>query len=220
MTIIAIFLALLPVLVMLFHIVVIQDHDPEPPRTVGFAFVWGCLMVIPAIWSERAIVIENDFLNAMFGIAIIEEALKLAVLMIYIWKHKDFNDSFDAMVYAVVVSLGFAAVENVMYVIKGGIQVAIARDIISVPGHANNGIVMGFFFAKAKTYFYHNRRGKQYMYLVLALLAPTFLHGMFDYFCVISRDWVITQTIVQDIFCLALMSMATRMDKPLEQNDK
>ena len=223
MIIIAIILALVPVAVMLFQVVLIADRDPEPLRTVGFAFLWGCLMVAPAFFSERAIAIENKFLDATFGIAIIEEALKLAVLMIYIWKHKDFNDSFDAMVYAAVVSLGFAATENVMYVIHGGIKTAILRDLISVPMHANVGIVMGYFFAKAKMHFYHNRRGKQYLHLALALLTPTLLHGVFDYLCVLktnSLEWVITFAILNDIFCLILMFLSSHTDKPLVQDDK
>ncbi len=221
MIVLSMFLALLPVVV-IFYYVYCHDHDPEPMRTTGFAFMWGCLSVAPAFFCERAITIESKFLDAFFGIAIIEEALKLAMLMLYIWKHKDFNDSFDAIVYSVTVSLGFAAVENVMYVFHGGISVAIARAMFSIPGHATLAIVMGYFFAKAKTHYYHQRRGKQYQQLALALLVPTLLHGLFDYICIMGRqssEWLITFAIILDLFCVILMKLSAKMDKPLAEDN-
>ena len=223
MAIILILLALLPVAAILFFIYR-HDHDPEPMRTVGFAFLWGCVSVVPAILGELVVNIEDPFLDATFGVALIEEAAKLAMLMLYIWKHADFNDSFDAIVYSVTVSLGFAAVENIMYVINGGLEVAILRALFSIPGHATFAIIMGYFFAKAKTHFYYRRREQQYAYLALALMLPTLTHGIYDFFAITAHDheeralMLLGFVVVVDIICIIIVKCAAKGDKPLVQD--
>lgn len=223
MEIILIILAILPVAVLLW-IVYRKDHDPEPLRTVGFAFLWGCVSVVPAILGEWMVSFDNAFLDATLGVAIVEELVKLAVLMLYIWRHADFNDSFDAIVYSVTVSLGFATVENIMYVVNGGLSVAILRALLSIPGHATFAIIMGYFFAKAKTHFYYQRKNKQYAYLALSLLIPTLIHGIYD-FLVISCETnnslvilVLAFSIVVDVICFVLLHNAAKNDKPMVQD--
>lgn len=73
----------------------------------------------------------------------IEEGIKYRVLLRRTWNEPNFNYRFDGVVYAVFVSLGFAAVENVMYVLTSGFSTAVARAIFSIPGHAMFGVVMG-----------------------------------------------------------------------------
>jgi RsiW-degrading membrane proteinase PrsW (M82 family) len=217
-------LALLPVAAILFFIYR-HDHDPEPMRTVGFAFLWGCVSVVPAILGELVVEIEDPFLDATFGVALIEEAAKLAMLMLYIWKHADFNDSFDAIVYSVTVSLGFAAVENIMYVINGGLDVAILRALFSIPGHATFAILMGYYFAKAKTHFYYGRRQQQYTYLALALMVPTLAHGIYDFLAMTAQDHeerimlLLGFVGVIDIICIIMVRVAAKNDKPMVQDN-
>ena len=219
-----ILLALLPVAAILFFIYR-HDHDPEPIRTICFAFLWGCVSVVPALLGEWVVDIEDPFLNATFGIAFVEEAAKLAMLMLYIWKHADFNDSFDAIVYSVTVSLGFAAVENIMYVINGGLDVAILRALFSIPGHATFAILMGYNFAKAKTHFYYGRRQQQYTYLALALMVPTLAHGIYDFLAMTAQDHeerimlLLGFVGVIDIICIIMVRIAAKNDKPMVQDN-
>lgn len=221
---ILIILALLPVAVILYY-VYRHDRDPEPLRTVAFAFMWGCVSVVPAIIGEITVQFENTFLNAMFGVAIIEETSKLAILMLYIWKHADFNDSFDAIVYSVTVSLGFAAIENIMYVVENGLSTAILRALFSIPGHTTFAIIMGYFFAKAKTHFYYGRREKQYQNLALSLSLATLGHGIYDYLCMTMSDnnyrivLLLIYVAISDIACLWILKTAAKNDKPLVQDD-
>ncbi|MBQ1697341.1 MAG: PrsW family intramembrane metalloprotease [Bacteroidales bacterium] len=223
MIVLLILLAILPVAGVLFY-VYHKDHDPEPLKTVAFAFLWGCVSVIPAILGEWLLMFDNVFLNATFGIALVEEAVKLAVLMLYIWKHADFNDSFDAIVYSVTVSLGFATVENIMYVSHGDLSVAIARALLAIPGHATFAIVMGYFYAKAKTHYYYGRKDKQYTYLALSLLLPTLIHGIYDYFAMTCSEdneqtvWLLIFVITIDIICFILLQKASKNDKHIEQD--
>lgn len=217
-------LALLPVAAV-FYYVYRKDHDPEPPRTLGFAFLWGCVSVIPAIIAELVFVSENLAVETFLNVALVEESVKLAALMLYIWKHADFNDSFDAIVYSVTVSLGFAAVENIMYVFQGGVMVAVMRALLSIPGHASFAILMGLFLAKAKHHFYHGRQSQQYINLILALLSATTAHGIYDYLALSSSEnelsfgWMIGFVVILDAICLAIIHKESKNDHPMV-NDK
>jgi len=217
-------LALLPV-VAVFYYVYRKDHDPEPPRTLGFAFLWGCVSVIPAIIAELVFASDNLAVETFLNVALVEESVKLAALMLYIWKHADFKDSFDAIVYSVTVSLGFAAVENIMYVFQGGVMVAVMRALLSIPGHASFAILMGLFLAKAKHHFYHGRQSQQYINLLLALLSATTAHGIYDYLALSSSEnelsfgWMIGFVVILDAICLAIIHKESKNDHPMV-NDK
>jgi RsiW-degrading membrane proteinase PrsW (M82 family) len=213
-------LALLPVAAVLYY-VYRKDHDPEPRRTLGFAFLWGCLSVIPAVISEWTFETTDPFIEMYLTVALSEEVVKLAVLMLYIWKHADFNDSFDAIVYSVTVSLGFAAIENILYVFQGGLTVAIARALLSIPGHATFAILMGVFFSRAKHHFYYGRRLQQYTHLALALLTATVAHGTYDYLAINSEDndamvlALLAFVILLDVICLIIIHKEANNDRPM-----
>ena len=80
----------------------------------------------------------------------IEEGVKYRVLLRRTWNEPHFNHRFDGVVYGVFVSLGFAAVENVLYVLTSGFSTAVVRAIFSIPGHAMFGVVMGEAMSRAK----------------------------------------------------------------------
>lgn len=213
-------LALLPVAAV-FYYVYRKDRDPEPPRTLGFAFLWGCVSVIPAIIAELVFESENLAIETFLCVGLVEESVKLAVLMLYIWKHADFNDSFDAIVYSVTVSLGFAAIENIMYVFQGGVMVAVMRALLSIPGHAAFAILMGLFLARAKHHFYYGRRQQQYLNLFLALCTATTAHGIYDYLALSSSDadlsfgWMIGFVVILDAVCLLIVHNESKNDRPM-----
>ena len=101
--------------------------------------------------------------------------------MIFVWKNKNFNYKYDAIVYAATSSLGFAALENLLYVISFGTQVAFVRAIFSIPGHGTFGIFMGYYLGKAK---YHQNRENTIRYWInmfLAISVPTIVHGTYDF---------------------------------------
>ena len=104
----------------------------------------------------------------------VEEGFKLLFLYWLIWRNKYFDEYFDGIVYAVFVSMGFALVENILYVTSGGLGTGIMRALLSVPAHFLFAVVMGYFFALAK--FYKNRA----LNMSLAFIVPMLLHGTFD----------------------------------------
>ena len=101
-------------------------------------------------------------------------------MMVY-YHSKDFNYSFDMIVYGVYTALGFALFENIFYILGGGLITGIARAFTAVPAHASNGAFMGMMLSRAKWY-EAKKTKKALMYKVLAVLIPTLLHGVYDMF--------------------------------------
>ena len=89
----------------------------------------------------------HQLLENFIGIALVEEGLKLWVLLRLTKNNREFNSIFDGIVYAVFVSLGFAAFENVLYVLQYGFSNALMRAVTSVPGHTFFGVMMGYYYS-------------------------------------------------------------------------
>jgi len=185
---IGLILAVLPS-VLLLRYFIRRDRFPEPRGAVLKTFGWGVGSTVPAVAlaglllfalvSSPADEVDNAWLRAagvaFFGAAIPEELFKFAVLYFYCRRLGDFDEPMDGIVYGVIASLGFATLENILYVTQGGIGIAVIRAFTAVPGHALLGAVMGFYFGMA--HFLPRRRRR---YLVLALLVPMLLHGLYN----------------------------------------
>ena len=117
-----------------------------------------------------------------------EELCKLVMLRLRTWKSPEFNYTFDAVVYASMVALGFAAFENVFYVLQGGMATAIARAILSVPGHLSWGILMGVFYGQAKVCERAGDTAGKNRAMLLALVIPVLLHGFYDLCAFMNSD--------------------------------
>jgi RsiW-degrading membrane proteinase PrsW (M82 family) len=114
-------------------------------------------------------------LDGFFGASAPEEALKLVVLLVYCDRHPAFDEPMDGIVYGAVASLGFATLENILYVGHGGLGVAVLRALTAVPGHAFYGAILGYYVGQAK--FFPAHRGR----LILGgYLLAFLLHGLYD----------------------------------------
>lgn len=177
-------IAIAPVLIILIYIYIRDKYEKEPLGLLVRALIAGGLTVIPVIFAESWLSGRGVYLAGTMSAAfeafvvagITEELFKFIALFILIWKHKEFDEKFDGIVYAVFISLGFAAIENVMYVYKLGANAGYTRALTAVPAHAIFGITMGYYFSLAK--FKPDRRA---YYLLLALVIPIFLHGVYDF---------------------------------------
>jgi RsiW-degrading membrane proteinase PrsW (M82 family) len=98
-------------------------------------------------------------------------------LYLVVRKSKDFDQHYDGIVYAVFVSLGFAVIENIMYVVDGGMNIAALRAVLTIPGHGFFGVLMGYYFSLAH---FHNGTGSL-LYWLKALLYPILFHGVYDF---------------------------------------
>ncbi len=184
MTILLLLLAaVLPavLLVWFFHA---RDTFPEPPRVLWTTFALGCASVVPAVivgmivepvlTSTDAVVIAAA--QAFVIAALCEESSKLAVLLGYSFRRSEFDEPMDGIVYGATVSLGFAALENVFYVLDGGFAIALMRGVLSVPGHATYGAVMGYYVGRAR----FDRENRKRL-IGLGLLAAVMLHGFYNF---------------------------------------
>lgn len=120
------------------------------------------------------------FIRAFFVVGLTEEFSKYIIVRYYAQPKDAFNEPFDGIVYAVMVSMGFAATENIMYVLEGGFEAAFLRAFTAIPAHATFGILMGYYMGKAK--FSKNKRLLNVFGLMLAII----FHGAYDFFLFID----------------------------------
>lgn len=181
-------LSQLPV-VAIFSYVYLQDkHEPEPISLLFKTFLGGALIApvaaIGTVLFKSFFAIPEDpqglvlALFVFFGVALIEELGKYFVLRFYAYRQPDFNEPFDGIMYSVAVALGFAALENFLYVAHYGISVAIMRMFTAVPLHAMTGIVFGYFAGLAK---FSNEPLLERTYLRRGLFLAVIFHGLYDF---------------------------------------
>ncbi len=182
--------AVLPavLLVWFFHA---RDTFPEPARVLWTTFALGCASIVPAVLAgvivEPAMaatdLVSIAALQAFVVAALCEESSKLAVLLFYSFRRSEFDEPMDGIVYGATVSLGFAALENVLYVMNGGLAIAVLRGLLSVPGHATYGAVMGYYVGRARFDREHRVR-----LIGRGLLAAVMLHGFYNFPLMLMGD--------------------------------
>ncbi len=182
--------ALLPVALVLFYVWHKDKNEREPISVILLTVVFGAVVSFVAgpveLAIEKFLVLFLDvdsvgysLIENFFGVALVEEFLKWLIIMIFIWQNKNFDHSYDAIVYTVASSLGFAAAENIGYIITYGKFVAISRAVFAIPGHASFGVFMGYFIAKAK--FASVNEKPRTVKLLLSVAVPTIVHGIYDF---------------------------------------
>jgi RsiW-degrading membrane proteinase PrsW (M82 family) len=119
---------------------------------------------------------SGSFFDAFIMAALLEEGFKFLVFRQLIWKSKYFDEYYDGILYAAMISLGFASLENIMYVFDYGFNTGITRAVTAIPAHTFFGISMGFYFSRAKFNFTNTRFN-----LFMALFIPVVLHGIYDF---------------------------------------
>lgn len=161
-----------------------RDAFPEPQAVLWQTAGLGVLSVIPVliVVSLYASAIDrianpywNGTLTAFFSAAVPEEFFKFLVVVLFAAKLRDFDEPMDGVVYGVAASLGFATIENILYVTHGGFGVAVTRALSSVPAHALFGAAMGLHVGRAKFDPAHRAS-----HLAQGLGWAILLHGLYD----------------------------------------
>jgi protease PrsW len=182
-------LAILPPLLIAYYIYKKDKYDVEPKKLIIKSFLFGCLAIIPAIFLEIFAegIFTNLFLFVFFGIALVEEGVKYFFLKKYLFNKTDFNEPMDGIVYAVMISLGFATVENIAYVFNNEGEeffTAVIRMFTAIPLHAVCGVLLGYFVGLAK--FSDNSKPLLYKGLFIA----TLVHGLYNYFIFLGQGFI------------------------------
>lgn len=179
--------ALLPVVLLFLYIWRQDIRQPEPLKWLVKGLLYGVVSVVVALMLASPMAELEVFnslsawANAFLGAAIPEESAKLLMLWLLLRRNPYFDERLDGIVYACCIGLGFAGVENVMYLVQGAmagnwVTTGIARAIFAVPGHFSFAILMGYFYAKAH-FGSSLKRGINYF---LAWLVPVIAHGVYD----------------------------------------
>jgi protease PrsW len=182
-------LSFAPGLAIGLYIYLKDKHEREPVHLLVISFFYGGISTVITIVISRGLQLTQSvkpdaleqFYNAFFKVALVEEFSKFIFVRFVLYYNKNFNEPFDGIVYAIMIGMGFATVENFFYVFEQGVMVGILRIFTAVPAHATLAVIMGFFLGKAK--FLHNR---QVYYSSLALIVSTIFHGLYDYFLFIA----------------------------------
>lgn len=225
--------ALFPAIALCIYIFKKDRAEKEPISLLLGLFLGGVIIAFPAaktedlltgvlnsVFSPFAVVADEttaylpstlfklyNAIQSFAGIALVEEGLKWLVLFFITRKNKNFNSLFDGLIYAVFVSLGFAALENVLYVLSYGWTNALIRAATAVPGHMFNAVLMGCYYSfwhmneKAKA-LEKTLKEKQLIPtsapefsgkkdLALSIVIPVSAHGLYDY-CCLSETWFAT----------------------------
>lgn len=178
-----------PGLALLSYFYLKDYYETEPISVVLKAFFYGVCLVFPIMFLqyilEKEGVFSTDFETSFVWIAFLEEFFKWFILMFTIYQHVAFDEPYDGIVYGAAVSLGFATMENILYLLAHGVEHALTRAVLPVSSHALFGVIMGFYLGKAKFI-----RVKKRYYISLALLVPFLLHGMYDFILMTQKMWV------------------------------
>lgn len=169
-----------------------DKHDREPFGVLLVSFLAGCFSVVPAIILETVLpgLVPGSTGSSVISVAIYtfiivagsEEFSKYLFLRYYAYKKPQFNEPYDGIIYAVMVGMGFATIENLMYVFGAetpgaALTTAGLRAVTAVPAHATFAAIMGYYIGLAK----FNHKNERSL-MLRGFLGAVFLHGLYDFF--------------------------------------
>jgi RsiW-degrading membrane proteinase PrsW (M82 family) len=193
------FLSIIPGLAICYYIYSRDKHEAEPHQYLLLCFFFGMLSTYPALKMEefgahdlRLGISEDPWITLTFAFLVIsfsEELVKFIFLRYAIYPKDDFNEPMDGIVYAVMIGMGFATMENILYVLahpdssKTAVKIALLRMFTAVPAHAAFAVSMGYFVGLAKY-----RPERESSLLLLGLFSAILLHGLYDFFLFQKMD--------------------------------
>ncbi|MGN0992466.1 MAG: PrsW family intramembrane metalloprotease [Bacilli bacterium] len=225
MMFILLFISIIPVVLLGLYIYK-KDSVKEPKSLLlglfssGFlaSFLVIIINVLMALLTPEFYISDNYnkfnfaflFFLIFIEIALVEEFCKWIMIRLIGYNHKDFDQLYDIIVYSAFVALGFAAIENIFYVIEGGFTLGIYRAIFSVPGHVAFGVFMGYYLGLAKMWEKKNKT-KHNIYMLLSIFVPALLHTIYNFCLMIETFWFLI--IFIGFIIILYVSAAKEVDK-------
>ena len=178
-----------PGLALLSYFYLKDQYESEPISLVLRSFIFGALLVFPIMFIQYVLDVEavfsSQFLYTFVAVGFLEEFFKWFILFFTIYQHIHFNEHYDGIVYGVSVSLGFATLENILYLFANGVEHAFGRAILPVSSHALFGVIMGYYLGKGKFTSRENRT----KWIVLSCSIPILLHSIYDSILLSYLNW-------------------------------
>lgn len=211
-------LAISPALALAVYFYHRDKYEKEPLRLLVKAFLWGFFGSITVLIAEAVMAFFirpvqsyflRIFLESFFVAGLIEELFKFLVFYFFIFKNDEFDEPYDGIVYAVMISLGLATFENIGYVFGaylelgslGAAATGLMRSILSVPAHAFFSAIMGYYLGLAK---FTPDKGRRQTYIFTGVALAIILHGLFDFF-------IFSRTLLGALFMLCLLVFCWRI---------
>jgi len=185
-TILLLLLAIVPGFIIGLYIYLMDISQPESLGTITMVVLYGVLSFLISLGIGYLLHINTDvrqgdimhqLIRAVVFVGLVEEGSKFLFLRGLLYNHRQFNQPFDAIVFSVILGMGFATAENILYVFNGDGGTAIVRMFTAVPAHAVFAVLMGFFIGEAKVF-----KSSSALYSGMGLFFATFVHGYYDYF--------------------------------------
>ena len=210
-----------PVMWLLFYLR--EDAHPEPKRFLLLTFFGGVLAALVAVVVEVVFLGDQSnifslqtgsaghVLFVFFAIGLIEEYAKYLPVKFWITRRPDFDEPIDAMIYMITAALGFAAMENALFLIpvfhKGlsaGLEIATNRFLGANLLHALSSGIVGFFLARA---WFHPKRAH---FIAVGIICAALLHTAFNYF-ILEQD-TLQQATLYLVLLLSFMAIMVLAD--------
>lgn len=209
-----------------------KDKNKEPVGLLALLFLSGvasCFLVIfvsmfltpylPFMQIDTSQ--PNNFLDVLLysfvGVALIEECCKFLMTYAIGYRNRSFDEVYDIVVYSVFVALGFAGFENILYVFQSGIVTGILRAILAVPGHACDGLFMGYYLSLAKISHLKKNKEAERNYIIKSIFVPVVLHGIYDFCCFAGNRIII---LVFVVFVIAMYWIAIKKLNLVAKNNR
>ena len=220
--------ALLPALFLMRYIYRKDTIEKEPKgMLVGLVFLGVAAALVAVVLETLGTNLLSRYLQegkpahtivmAFLVIAVAEEGAKFLFVLWRTWRDPNFNYRFDGIVYAVFISLGFAAFENICFVMGYGLTTAIARALLAIPAHMGFAVFMGYFYGRAKGRSDEGDIPAKRRNLWAAFLVAVLLHGFYDA-CVLMGT--LLSTLIFLAFAVAMYIIVIRMVKRESRSDE
>ncbi len=210
--------ALLPAFLLMTWLYTRDRMHPEPKRRVYRLYLLGAGIVLPAGLIERQLLQTSidrsatgllaTLITAFFVAGMVEEFLKAAIVERAAFQRGWMTHPMDCIIYSGATALGFASVENILYVTSGGLGTALVRSVTAVPAHMMFGIIMGTAFADAK--WLGRSRARAYF-------LPAVAHGTYDAFALSGST---TSDVFLALYLITLMVISIRLIDRVRNRDR
>ena len=207
MTIIQYILAVLPGLVICLYVIRSDKFEKEPMSALLIAFILGTLMIAPVILLSNILEHSSTNLlptlyNCFISIALVEEGIKLLIILLLFYNRAFFNEPFDGIIYTVMLGMGFATAENLLFAGRHPSLFYIQRAFTTEVAHGAFSIILGYFIGQAK---FSTTKKSQIRYLLGGLLTSVLLHGTYDLFLTLSSfSYVMVFALLVLLFSITL----------------
>ncbi|MEA5051755.1 MAG: PrsW family intramembrane metalloprotease [Oscillospiraceae bacterium] len=223
--------AVVPAVFLMRYIYEKDTVEKEPPMLLlALVFSGVCAALASIVLESLGVSVLNSLVDAnspaytvilaFLVVAVVEEGTKFILLKLRTWRDPNFNYRFDGVIYAVFVSLGFAAFENIKYVFGYGLSVAFPRALLAIPGHMGFAVFMGIFYGRAKLCESRGDKAGKIANLAAGYIIAVLLHGFYDSCAMLgttlATGMFIAFVVLMYVVVLRLIKREAQTDTPID----